>query len=358
VATTSPMEARGCTRLRAMAGYRAARPQPRKGRPVLAIGLIVISAIVVGFVLGTVYRAITGQEAGSSASGSPSTASSPSASAPASAFASASVSASAEPSASQGERTVVVDAPAGLLPSGSVARVLTDGLRMREQASTDSPVVVDLAAGELLLVGVGPGGDDWGPVPADGFSWYPVMRAAGATELPPLPERVPGSEQVGWVAAGDESEPFIELLAPRCPSGSVDLAIVEAMLGWERLACFGDESLTFEGTVGCNGCGGTYPGVFEPGWLAGPMSGTFLSIAPEDRVGPLTLHFAPDSGMEPQPGQIVRVSGHFDDLAARGCSLAPGEPPVERDTTVAELFCRSRFVVESVEVLGTDPDFT
>jgi hypothetical protein len=48
---------------------------------------------------------------------------------------------------------------------------------------------------------------------------------------------------------------------------------------------------------------------------------------------------------------------HFDDPAAAECTVAPGDPPVARDQRTAQLYCRARFVVESLEVLGTDEDF-
>jgi hypothetical protein len=37
--------------------------------------------------------------------------------------------------------------------------------------------------------------------------------------------------------------------------------------------------------------------------------------------------------------------------------VSPGEPPAPIDARVAELFCREQFVVESLTVTGTDPDF-
>jgi len=53
------------------------------------------------------------------------------------------------------------------------------------------------------------------------------------------------------------------------------------------------------------------------------------------------------------------VTGHFDDPAAADCSLvfdsAQGETEV--DPAIAELFCRTNFVVESYEILGEDEDF-
>src|SRR5687768_2661048 len=147
-----------------MSAYRAARTPPRKGRPVLAVGLIVIVAVVLGFLLGLIFRDPdeVGQESPSA---------SPSASVPASGSAapSASPPASASPGASA--PPPVVGAPDGLIPPGSAVRVQIDGLRMRESPSTASTLVENLAVGRLLAVGYSRNRSDFGPVEADGFAW-------------------------------------------------------------------------------------------------------------------------------------------------------------------------------------------
>jgi hypothetical protein len=159
------------------------------------------------------------------------------------------------------------------------------------------------------------------------------------------------------VASGDETEDFVALLDPRCPSRPVALVTVEAMVPWEHLACFGAEQLSLEGTLGCGGCSGSYTGTFEPSWLAFPFTGAFLSVDANARIGPLALRFAPGGPQPPPHGSIVRVAAHFDDAAARGCTVSPGEPPTPIDTRTAELYCREQLVVEILEVIGTDPDF-
>ncbi|MGH2417312.1 MAG: peptidoglycan-binding protein, partial [Candidatus Limnocylindria bacterium] len=55
-----------------MSAYRAARTEPRRGRPVLAIGLIVIVAVTLGFLLGIIFRRDDGETAQESPSASPS----------------------------------------------------------------------------------------------------------------------------------------------------------------------------------------------------------------------------------------------------------------------------------------------
>jgi hypothetical protein len=339
-----------------MSAYRGARTTPRQGRPVLAIGLIALVAIALGFILGSLFRGEDGEAAGGSPSASASTSALPSTSAsPApSAAASASGPASAVPAPSG--PPPVVAAPEGLIPPGSIVRVATDGLRMRENPSTESTLVADLPVEELLIVGYGPQRSDWGPVSAGGFAWYPVVRTE-TNELPPLPEMVGGTSEFGWVAAGDEAEAYIQLVEPRCPARPADLITVEAMLPWEQLACFGSEPIPLEGTYGCSGCGGLFPGTFEPAWLAHPGNFDLLSTDISTRLGPFALHFPPDGPAVPPVGQIVRVVGHFDDAAAARCSVSPGEPPTPIDPQTVVLYCREQFVVETVEVIGPDPEW-
>lgn len=319
----------------------------------LAVGLIVIVAVIIGFLLGLIFRGPDG-EAGQ---GSPSASASASVAAPVSSAPVASVPASVSPAASA--PPPVVAAPEGLIPPGSAVRVQIDGLRMRESPSTAATLVEDLAVGRLLAVGHSRNRGDFGPVEADGFAWYPVIAIPDATELPPLSAGPILLEAVGygWVAAGDGTEAYVQLVEPRCPVRPVNLAIVEAMLPWEHLACFGAEQMTLEGTFGCGVCSGIFPGTFEPAWLAFPFSGAFLSGDPNARIGPFAMRFAPGGPAQPVHGRILRVVGHFDDPNATGCTVAPGEPPVPLDATAAELFCREQFVVESIEETGIDPDF-
>jgi hypothetical protein len=92
-------------------------------------------------------------------------------------------------------------------------------------------------------------------------------------------------------------------------------------------------------------------------WLASPTNVDIISVDPTDRLGPFALRFPPDGVEVPDAASIVRVTGHFDDDAAGDCSVALGEPPAPVDAQAADLYCREQFVVESLEVTGTDPDF-
>lgn len=323
----------------------------------LAIGLISLVAIIIGFILGSLFRG-GGETAGGSPSASPSGSAAASVSASVGPSASPAASASASTAPTSSAPPPVVTAPEGMIPPGSIVIVSTDGLRMREGPSTETTLVDDLPVGQVLLVGYAAQRSDWGPVSAGGFAWYPVIRVSEETALPLLSDGPIVTEGTfGWVAAGDDTEAYIQLAEPRCPPRPVPLARVEAMQPWEQLACFGPEQMTLEGTFGCGGCGGLFPGSYEPNWLANPFNAAFLSIDPNARVGPFVMRFAPGGPAVPADGQILRVVGHFDDPSAAGCTVSPGEPPVPLEPRAAELYCREQFVVESFEVTGTDPDF-
>jgi hypothetical protein len=59
-------------------------------------------------------------------------------------------------------------------------------------------------------------------------------------------------------------------------------------------------------------------------------------------------------------GSIVRVTGHFSDPASTTCTISTfdGGRAVAVDPRTAELFCRDQFVLDAVEVIGTDPTYT
>lgn len=248
---------------------------------------------------------------------------------------SADASSTSEPSATP-VPTSGFEAPAGILPPNSRARVTLDGLRIREQAGVTGAVLDTLPADSVVEVS-----GWWGPSVVDGIEWYAVVYH---------------TDRFGYAAAGADGNRYLELLPPRCEEIEPDLATLKGITAWERLACFGNRSLTFTGTYGCPVCGAFEPGTYEPGWLASPENLNYLGW-PDI----LTLHFAPEDGLDaPANGSIVRVTGHFNDPASATCMIGPpaGEPGPNVDPVMAELYCREQFVVDAYEIIGTDPDFT
>ena len=245
--------------------------------------------------------------------------------------------------------TPTVQAPDGILPPGSTVRVIVDELRLRAGPTVEAMVLATVSRDQLVTIQhtfLNPG---FGPIEADGYTWYPVSLVESDMFM-----------QNAWAAVGDGSTAFVELVAPLCPDDDVvDLATLEVLNAWSRVACFGDRPITTEGVFGCGGCGGSIPGTFEPWWLASPMNYNFLSTDPSAYVGPFVLHFGPTSPASPDVGAIVRVTGHFNDATSAECVVATGIEGEQRsvDPAVAELYCRSQFVVDSYEVIGTDADF-
>lgn len=323
----------------------------------LIVGVIVL-AVLAGILL-TLFLTRSPETASSSPSesASPSASESPLASESPSESPEASEVPSEEPAPSaEPNPTPVVEAPEGVLPPGSVARVVVDGLNVRMQPSTDADAVFTLDRDDLVLLGFSSLNSSFGPIEADGFSWYPV-NSLDVTELPAPGNEPLESQEYGWMAVSDGADTFVELVAARCTDDEPTLQLLQSLTEWERLACYGNASITIEGTYGCGGCGGLYPGTFEPPWLASPLNFNLLSVDASERIGPFAMRFAPEGPEIPEPASILRVTGHFDDPAAVGCTVAPLDAPDGIDATVAELYCREQFVVDSYEVLGVDENF-
>jgi hypothetical protein len=228
--------------------------------------------------------------------------------------------------------------PAGILPEGSRVVVTLDGLRVRESPGLDAPVRDTLASGTVVQVG-----GLWGPTAVDGIDWYWVLTEDTTVS--------------GYVAASQGGVHYLNLLPNRCDELTSNLASLTSHTAWERLACFGDRSLTVTGTYGCSVCGSELDGTYEPSWLASPNNLTYLGWP----GAVLVLHFPPELGSAgPAHGSMVRVTGHFSDPASTTCVIsdAPGHHGVPVEQVFAEIWCREQFVVESLEVIGSDPDFT
>ena len=228
-------------------------------------------------------------------------------------------------------------APPGVLPADSRAVVTLDRLRVRDGPGLTAGVRDTLATGTVVEVD-----GQWGPIVVDGIDWYWVITEDHLVS--------------GYVAKSSGGVPYLELLPARCDELQPNLASLTSHTAWERLACFGDRSLTLTGTYGCPVCGVEEPGTYEPRWLASPENLSYLGWP-----NTITLHFPPDSGSAVAANaSIVRVTGHFSDPASTTCVItdAPGQHGVPVDPIFAELWCREQFVVDLMEVIGSDPDFT
>ena len=150
-----------------------------------------------------------------------------------------------------------------------------------------------------------------------------------------------------------------------CPGRRQDLASILALDPGQRLACFGQSTMTFQATtvatdVDC------VPIQVDPAWLWCPPAafltppGAAAFWPGSDRVafigGPiLEVYAAPGSGVDQAQffaGAIIFVTGHFDDPAAAACRVVGAQPePDLQVPTAAEVVraCREAFVVTSVQ---------
>jgi hypothetical protein len=289
---------------------------------------------------------LAGCQAASTTSGGPSAAASAASSAeseaPASAPGSPGESVSLPPESNE---TIDRSTTNGILPPDSLALVMVDGLRVRETPSLTGRIMTSFPAGTRVQV---PGNPSFlGPVTADGYDWYVIVHRSDEDD--------PATEILGYAAAGDPAGPFLATLKPRC-----DRAALITLTGFERLACLGGGPVTIEGTYGCGECGGLAPGTFVPEWLAHPIFPPLpvLTAKPGTGIGRIDIHFPPEAGLAyPEEGSIIRLVGHFDDAAATTCEIAAGEPEVPADARAAVMYCRERLVVDSYQVIGTDPSY-
>jgi len=162
---------------------------------------------------------------------------------------------------------------------------------------------------------------------------------------------------IGHVATptAAEEEAWIAEVAIDCPSSPMTHVQLTSLLPLEALHCFGRNDIVVTGTVENPCCNPPSPIRLTPEWLAG-FSPAFLR-----QEGGTTFVVAfradPDSGLEvPERGDVVRVTGHFEDPAATSCraSIADdAEEPVELPNPARVILdCRATFVWTDYEVTG------
>lgn len=237
--------------------------------------------------------------------------------------------------------------PAEALAPDAVAEVITTALVVRTlpEISDASEILEPYLDAPTLLYIVD------GPVSANGYEWYRV-QPFGIHYLDFMAQEPP----FGWVAAGSrEGEEWIELATIECPEPTLDG--IRAMSDTARLACYGGEELVLDGVF--YGCFVADPAVGTPEWFFQ----TGCGIVPDEYEagtvpdpGGLRLRFAHDPGLpHNDPGALVRVTGHFDDPAARTCRSVDmsgdgGGAPEPMTIDEAILYCRSEFVLSDVQV--------
>jgi hypothetical protein len=229
------------------------------------------------------------------------------------------------------------------LQPDDVAQVVTTDLVVRSApgVSAESEIYPEVLNEPTLLYVVD------GPVTADGFDWYLVEPFSRNACVAVCPARPP----FGWVAqTGTDGEPWIALAALDCPASEV--GDIGSLSPTARLACYGDDTLVLEGTLGSCYAAEVPIALLQTGCDIRPVEG--------EEPGTLTwtLTVRPGNGVDipmEQPGVRITVTGHFDDASASSCQWpegfndAIGNPGVEPPAPQAViLLCRQEFVVTDI----------
>lgn len=222
---------------------------------------------------------------------------------------------------------------------------------VREAPSTSAEVLGEAQEGSSVQityasVGEASAGPIFGPVAADGYTWYPVALEE------PLPVNT-----TPWLAIEAAAA---TLAQPDCPDDEPStLADVAVLAPQERVACFGDDEIELTGMMPLSGLGGMAFGTWEPMWLAYPVNdGHPLHDIDQPRLD-MGVRFSP--GIEPpelpsgatDPRQEVRLVGHFDDPASATCVVQAPTATEPEPMTDVELYCRTQFVVTEIELVDS-----
>jgi hypothetical protein len=191
-----------------------------------------------------------------------------------------------------------------------------------------------------------------GPNLGGGYAWYhvlaPISGSGGAVT----------KWLTGWVAmAGLDGERWVEATSLDCPPAGTPLtprdlaALRQRPIDGGPLTCFGGSEIQVDGTVSV-ACPRGQAGASTADWLL-DGSGRWLDIVQDDRT--LRARIDParpiDLPCAATPAGQFRVTGHYDDPAATGCTPA-ADMPAGTDRLVAVYLCRTSFVATGVEPLG------
>ena len=311
-------------------------PTDRRSRTPLAIAAGAIAAVLGGAVLGIV---LLGPRTDAVADESPGLSPSASAAPSASAEDNPSPSASADdrPSASPTPATVAI------IPNLGIAEVTTDALNLRAAANQSSESLAMLEPGRRLFI-IGQ------PTDAGDLRWYrvaPFDDAEGCES---------GCGLLGFVATpmSASEDAWIEEVDVSCPTSPMTAQQIGALVPLEALHCYGNNEIVVTGTVD-NPIHGPYsPLVYTPGWL------NYENIQYLQHAGWMSYRPHPSAGLEmPERGEVVRVTGHFEDPAATDCRVTVdpgffgGEVPADFVAPAPNrvvLDCRAAFVWTAYEV--------
>jgi len=310
------------------------RPEGRRWIPVaLAVGGV--AALLGGALIGLAVMGTPDDVAGDP---SPSAAASPPVASP-TPDASESQVPSPSPSASE-------PATAAVIPNRAIAEVTTDGLNLRAAAGEGSESLLTLEPGRRLFI-IGEPSDE-----AD-LRWYRVAPFDDAEACEN------GCGLIGFVATpvSGEEQAWIQAVDVTCPPSPMTAEQIGVLDPLEALHCYGRNEIEITGTLDLPIHGPISPYRYSPEWLT---QGSLLFMRDAWWI---TYRPHPDAGLEePERGDVVRVTGHFEDPAATDCRVTidpeffGGEIPDEFESTVIParvvLDCRTAFAWTDYEVIG------
>jgi hypothetical protein len=244
-------------------------------------------------------------------------------------------------------------------PDG-IALVTVNELNLRAEPATSAKSFGHLSVGDRVFV-------LQGPEEAEGYGWYRVAIVdeamfAGSIDATCADKCL--TARIGWVAGiSDRHQAWLVPTELTCPPDP-DLDTFAGLEPLERLACYGNQTLTLEGVVWQPCCGWVGPFLYEPDWLSWPSYGVYLQTVGVALAhnGGFGIRLDPAAGLAwPGYADIIRVTGHMDDPAANTCTIKVEEWVLQDDPTLAvdpeelayaPIGCRTEFVVVSMEILG------
>lgn len=234
-------------------------------------------------------------------------------------------------------------ATAEIIANRAIAAVsLPQGSILRASGTTSAVALAELEEGRQLFV-IGE------PTEADDLRWYRVAVISGRDE-----DCADACGAIGWVATptAANEKAWVEPAGVDCPSSPIPPGALDGVDRLVLLSCYGRSQIVLEGTVDAPCCSFAGPFEYVPEWLASPVTPVFI-------VDLFGFRASPDADLDPpQRGDVVRVTGHFEDPAATDCRVAFSDEHFEGDGFVLPnqartvLDCRATFVWEDYVVTG------
>ena len=239
--------------------------------------------------------------------------------------------------------------PAAKIAVGSIATVMTDGLRVRSRPEvSDASKKLDplLQRGQPLFVVKG-------PVAGSGYHWYEVQPLGGAQTFPRLP--------FGWVAVADKTgEPWVNgagRVVQRHPRPSTRSSPLSHSDG--SLASGGSRSHSRRGWLIQRQPAASIPAgrLRQSGWSTCPRP-KFIVFDPNTNENSFNSVIEPGldtsafrPGVETKDFIAVNLTGHFDDKAAPTCKGISTQPGVAVEMGRDEIItsCRAIFVITGIK---------